>query len=42
MTDLPVEQTWMVLVELLTDLRKRNVVIDTKIPENIRMETATQ
>ena len=32
MTDLPVEQTWMVLVELLTDLRKKKVVIDTKIP----------
>ena len=41
MTDLPVEQTWMVLVELLTDLRKRNVVIDTKIPENIRMAKTT-
>jgi hypothetical protein len=41
MTDLPVEQTWMVLVELLTDLRKRNVEIDTKIPENIRMAKTT-
>src|SRR5664279_3459126 len=41
MTDLPVEQTWMVLVELLTDLRKRNVVIDTKIPENIQMAKTT-
>ena len=41
MTDLPVEQTWMVLVELLTDLRKKKVVIDTKIPENIRMAKTT-
>jgi hypothetical protein len=41
MTDLPVEQTWMVLVELLTDLRKRNIEIDTKIPENIRLAKTT-
>ncbi len=33
MTDLPVEQTWMVLVNLLTDLRKRNVEIDPEIPK---------
>ena len=31
MTDLPVEQTWMVLVNLLTDLRKRGIEIDPEI-----------
>ncbi len=41
MSDLPVEQTWMVLVELLTDLRKRNVEIDPHIPEDIRMAKTT-
>ncbi len=37
MSDLPVEQTWMVLVELLTSLRKRGVKIDPLITEDIRM-----
>jgi hypothetical protein len=41
MSDLPVEQTWMVLVELITDLRKRNVNIDPTIPEDIRMAKTT-
>ena len=41
MSDLPVEQTWMVLVELLTDLRKRGVEIDPSIPEDIRMAKTT-
>jgi len=41
MNDLPVEQTWMVLVELLTDLRKRNVEIDPIIPEDVRMAKTT-
>ena len=41
MSDLPVEQTWMVLVELITDLRKRNVKIDPTIPEDIRMAKTT-
>ena len=41
MSDLPVEQTWMVLVELITDLRKRDVKIDPQIPEDIRMAKTT-
>ena len=41
MNDLPLEQTWMVLVELLTDLRKRNVEIDPIIPEDVRMAKTT-
>ena len=41
MSDLPVEQTWMVLVELITDLRKRNVKIDPQIPKDIRMAKTT-
>ncbi len=41
MNDLPLEQTWMVLVELLTDLRKRNIEIDPVIPEDIRMAKTT-
>jgi hypothetical protein len=41
MTDLPVEQTWMVLVNLLTDLRKRDVEIDPEIPKDIRMAKTT-
>jgi hypothetical protein len=41
MNDLPVEQTWMVLVELLTDLRKKKVEIDPAIPEDIRMAKTT-
>jgi hypothetical protein len=41
MSDLPVEQTWMVLVELLSDLRKRNVEIDPIIPKDIRLAKTT-
>ena len=41
MSNLPVEQTWMVLVELLTDLRKRGVEIEPSIPEDIRMAKTT-
>ena len=41
MSDLPVEQTWMVLVELITDLRKRDVKIDPQIPDDIRMAKTT-
>jgi hypothetical protein len=41
MNDLPLEQTWMVLVELLTDLRKKNMEIDPAIPEDIRMAKTT-
>ncbi len=41
MNNLPAEQTWMVLVELLTDLRKRGVEIEASIPEDIRMAKTT-
>lgn len=41
MNDLPLEQTWMVLVELLTDLRKKNIEIDPSIPEDVRMAKTT-
>ncbi len=41
MTDLPVEQTWMVLVELLIDLKKRGIDIDPVIPKDIRMAKTT-
>jgi hypothetical protein len=34
---LPVEQTWFVLVELLTDLRKRDVDVPTSITEDVRL-----
>jgi hypothetical protein len=41
MNELPAEQTWMVLVELLTDLRKRDVEIDREITRNIQMAKTT-
>ncbi|MBP2044817.1 DUF2096 domain-containing protein [Methanobacterium aggregans] len=41
MSDLPAEQTWMVLVELLTDLRKKNVEISPALTEDIRMAKTT-
>lgn len=34
---LPVEQTWFVLVELLTDLRKRDVEVPVSVTEDIRL-----
>lgn len=37
MNDLPVEQEWMVLADLLTDLKKRGVEIPAEVTENIRM-----
>ncbi|MDD3984563.1 MAG: DUF2096 domain-containing protein [Methanobacterium sp.] len=41
MSNLPLEQTWMVLVELLSDLRKRNIKINPDIPKNIRLAKTT-
>ncbi len=41
MTDLPMEQTWLVLVELLTDLRKQGVKIPDEITKNIRLAKST-
>lgn len=40
MTDLPAEQTWMVLVELLTDLMKRDVEIPFGVNRDIQMAKA--
>lgn len=37
MSELPVEQTWLVLVELLTDLRKKEMEIPKEITKNIQM-----
>lgn len=41
MNDLPEEQTWMVLVNLLTDLRNKGVEIDPKITEDVRLAKTT-
>ena len=41
MKDLPVEQTWLVLVDLLTDLRKKEMQIPGKLTENIRLARST-
>lgn len=40
MTDLPEEQTWMVLVELLTDLKKRGVELPPNINQDIQLAKA--
>ncbi|MCK9151272.1 DUF2096 domain-containing protein [Methanobacterium alcaliphilum] len=37
MSSFPIEQTWLVLVNLLTDLRKNNIDVPTKINEDIRL-----
>jgi len=34
MNELPAEQTWLVLVELLTDLRKKGVEIPKQVTKN--------
>jgi hypothetical protein len=41
MSDLPAEQNWMILVELLTDLRKKGVEIPSSITEDVRMARTT-
>jgi hypothetical protein len=41
MSELPAEQTWLVLVELLTDLRKKKMEIPKEIPKNIQMAKTT-
>ena len=41
MTELPIEQTWLVLVELLTDLRKRSVEIPDEVTKNVRLARTT-
>ena len=37
MNELPAEQTWLVLVELLTDLRKKGIKIPKNVTKNIQM-----
>ncbi|MDI6723664.1 MAG: DUF2096 domain-containing protein [Methanobacterium sp.] len=41
MTDLPIEQTWLILVELFTDLKKKNVEIPDEVTKNIRLARST-
>lgn len=41
MTDLPMEQTWLILVELLTDLRKQGIPIPEKVTKNVRLAKTT-
>ncbi len=41
MNDLPVEQTWLVLVDLLTDLKNRDVVIPDHVTKNMRLARST-
>ena len=41
MSSLPVEQTWMILVELLTDLRKKGVDIPNEVTKDIQMAKTT-
>jgi len=41
MNDLPVEQTWLILVDLLTDLRKKEMHIPDKVTKNLRLARST-
>jgi hypothetical protein len=41
MNDLPVEQTWLILVDLLTDLRKKGIEIPEDVPKNVRLARST-
>jgi hypothetical protein len=41
MNDLPAEQTWMILVELLADLRKKGVEIPPGVNRDIQMAKTT-
>lgn len=41
MSELPAEQTWLVLVELLTDLRKKGVEVPKRVTKNIQMAKTT-
>lgn len=41
MKDLPVEQTWLILVDLLTDLRKKEMQIPDEVTENLRLARST-
>jgi hypothetical protein len=41
MSSLPAEQTWMILVELLTDLRKKGLDIPSNVTRDIQMAKTT-
>ncbi len=41
MTDLPIEQTWLILVELFTDLKNKEVSIPDEVTKNIRLARST-
>nr|WP_319374563.1 DUF2096 domain-containing protein [uncultured Methanobacterium sp.] len=41
MSELPAEQTWLVLVELLTDLKSKEMEIPKEITKNIQMAKTT-
>ncbi|WP_414469495.1 DUF2096 domain-containing protein [Methanobacterium sp. ACI-7] len=41
MNDLPVEQTWLILVDLLTDLKKKDKEIPDEITKNVRLARST-
>jgi hypothetical protein len=41
MSELPAEQTWLVLVDLLTDLKKKEKKIPKEITKNIQMAKTT-
>jgi hypothetical protein len=41
MNELPAEQTWLVLVELLTDLKKKGLEIPKEVTKNIQMAKTT-
>lgn len=41
MNHLPAEQTWMVLVDLLTDLKKKGIEVPSRVNEDIRMARTT-
>lgn len=41
MSELPAEQTWLVLVDLLTDLKKKEKQIPKEITKNIQMAKTT-
>lgn len=41
MNDLPMEQTWLILVDLLTDLRRKEKQIPKEIPQDIRLTKTT-
>ena len=41
MSELPAEQTWLVLVDLLTDLKKKEKEIPKEITKNIQMAKTT-